>query len=179
MIQRYQGSDREGTKYIIVGVCLLIVFFLLIGFSIYKNRLKERKIDHEISKGVQAIIRGLDGDCSSLKEAKEIFIGVARLRIWLNKEVTWIGFCEDLEEFCGKDHDQLEKKLKQIIGLGENKVVEEAKFQLALVQIWRKDFSASEYLLNELIQGETADLKAERYLTFLVKLKTSPILENS
>ncbi len=178
MIQVYQVSDREGIRYILVGLSLLVVFVVLIGFSIYKNRLKEKKIDQEINKGVVAIIRGIDGDCSSLKEAKEIFLEAARLRIWLRKEITWIGFCEDMAEFCGKDHDQLEKRLTKIIELGENKVVEEAKFQLAMVQIWRKDFSASEQLLKDLIQGKEVNHRAEQYLRFLIKLKTGPRSED-
>jgi len=171
-------SDKEGIRYILVGLCLLIVFFLLIGFSIYKNRLKEKKIDHEISKGVQAVIRGLDGDCSSLKEAKQIFLRAARFRIWLNSEITWIGFCEDMLELCGKNHDQLEKKLRKIIELGDNKVVQEAKFQLAMVLIWREDFSASEQLLKDLTQGKEANLRAERYLQFIIRLKKNRTSED-
>jgi hypothetical protein len=171
MIRLYQGSNREGPLYITVGICLLIGFFLLIGFSIYKNRLKERKINQEISKGVQAIVLGLEGDCSSLNEAKKIFLGAARSRIWLNREISWIGFCEDIADLCGKNHEQLEKKLKQIIELGDNKIAQEAKSQLALVQIWQKNFSASEQLLKDLTQGKKADPRAEQYLLFVEKIR--------
>jgi len=78
MIQPYHSTDREGPLYVTVGFCMLIAFCLLIGFSIYKNRLKEEKIDQEINKGVQALMRGIEGDCSSLKEAKHILRLIAK-----------------------------------------------------------------------------------------------------
>lgn len=179
MIQQFQVSDRKGIRYTLAGLSLLVVFCILIGFSVYKNRQKEKEIDCEISKGVQAVIQGLEGDCSAFNEAKRIFLRAARLRMWLNKEITWIKFCEDMAEYCGKDHDQLEKRLEKIIELGENRVAEEAKFQLAMVQIWRKDLSASERLLKDLTRGKEADFRAERYLGFLIRLKTSRPLKGT
>ena len=178
MIQQFQMNDREGKRYTLAGLILLVIFCILIGFSIYKNRLKEKKLDQEISQGVQAVMQGLDGDCSALEEAKQIFMEAASSRIWLNKEVSWVGFCEDMMEFCGKDHDQLEKNLKQIIELGENKVAKEAKFQLAMVQIWRRDFSSSEQLLKDLSRARDTDHKAESYLRILTRLKRSRTSEN-
>jgi len=168
-----QESDRAKIFYQWTGLGLMVVLLILIGVSIHKHRQGRLRFNGEIDKGIQWVWRGLDGNCSAFDGAKEIFLKAARSRIWLNREIAWIGFCEDLQEFCGQNPDQLEERLKKIIELGQDKLAHEAKFQLAMLKIRDKDFSASERLLKELTHGKDAHPKAERSLLFLKRLKAS------